>query len=77
MQAASSIESPGGSGSFSGNLDLNGFTLTKLGAGTNSIVDANVLNAGVVNLAGGTLTITYSLTGGTATCRRRGSTAPA
>jgi autotransporter-associated beta strand protein len=54
------IRGPGGSGSFSGNLNLNGFTLTKLGSGQNSIVDANVLNAGVIDVVGGTLTVTRS-----------------
>jgi autotransporter-associated beta strand protein len=52
------VRGPGGSGSFSGNLDLNGFALTKLGAGTNGIVDAYVVNAGVINIAGGTLYFT-------------------
>lgn len=52
------IRGPLGSGSLSGNLNLNGFTLTKLGSGQNSVVDASVLNASVINVAGGTLTFT-------------------
>jgi len=52
------IRGPGGSGSLSGTLNLNGFTLTKLGPGQNSIVDAYVQNAGVIDVLGGTLGFT-------------------
>ena len=54
------VRGPGGSGTFSGNLDLSGFTLSKLGGGQMSIVDANVVNAGVIDVVGGTLTFTRS-----------------
>ena len=52
------IRGPGGSGTLSGILNLNGFTLTKFGPGQNSIVDAYVQNAGVIDVFGGTLAFT-------------------
>lgn len=54
------IRGPGGSGSFNGLLDLNGFTLTKLGPGKMAIVDATVSNPGVIDIAAGTLGLTRS-----------------
>ena len=54
------IRGTGGAGSFNGELNLNGFTLTKLGAAQMSIVDSTATNAGNIVAQGGILAITRS-----------------
>jgi fibronectin-binding autotransporter adhesin len=58
------IRGPGGSGSFSGGLYLNGFTLTKSGPGKNALVDIVATDAGSIVVANGTLTVTRSIVDG-------------
>ena len=58
------IRGPVGSGSFSGGLFLNGYTLTKVGAGKISLVDSVITNAGSIVISNGTLGITRSMIGG-------------
>ena len=52
------IRGPDGVGTFSGLLNLNGFTLTKLGAGQISLVDADVTSAGSIVIGNGLLAVT-------------------
>jgi autotransporter-associated beta strand protein len=52
------VRGNGGSGSHSGALNLNGFTLTKLGASTNSVVDCATVGDGSIEVLGGTLSLT-------------------
>ena len=54
------VRGPGGSGSFSGGLYLNGFTLTKQGPAQLSLVDSIVTNSGSIVIAGGILGLTRS-----------------
>ena len=49
------VRGPSGSGSFSGSLNLNGFTLTKLGAAQMSLADTITTNAGSIVIGGGIL----------------------
>ena len=58
------IRGAGGSASFSGGLNLGGFTLNKLGAGRISVVDANMADAGIMNILGGALAFTRTHIGG-------------
>jgi fibronectin-binding autotransporter adhesin len=58
------VRGPGGSGSGSGLLNLNGFTLTKLGPGQVSVVDADMTSSGIINVNGGILTLTRDLVDG-------------
>src|SRR6185436_17303054 len=58
------IRGPGGSGSGSGLLNLNNFTLTNRGAGQISIVDADVTSPGIIEVTGGTLSFTRSTVDG-------------
>lgn len=52
------IRGPGGNGSFSAGLNLNGFTLSKTGSGKNALVDAVATNAGSIVVANGVLALT-------------------
>lgn len=53
------IRGPGGNdGTFSGNLSLAGFTLAKLGPGQISVVDANVIDTGIIDIQSGLLAFT-------------------
>src|SRR6185295_13041007 len=61
------IRGPGGASSFSGGLFLNGFTLTKVGVGKNSLVDSTITNAGSIVLSNGTLGITRTVVDGPGT----------
>lgn len=54
------VRGPGGSGSFSGKLDLGGFTLTKAGPAQMSIVDSIATNAGTLHIEQGVVGITRS-----------------
>lgn len=58
------VRGPSGAGSFSGNLDLSGHTLTKTGAAAMSIVDATATNSGNIVVAGGVMGITRSIVDG-------------
>jgi fibronectin-binding autotransporter adhesin len=61
------IRGPVGSGSFSGGLFLNGFTLTKLGVGKISLVDSIITNSGSLVLSNGTMGLTRSIIDGPGT----------
>ena len=52
------IRGSGGAGTFSGLLNLNGFTLTKLGPGQISLVDDDITSAGSIVLNGGLVSLT-------------------
>lgn len=67
------IRGPGGSGTFSGGLFLNGFTLTKIGAGKNSLVDLVITNSGSIVVSNGTLGITRSILDGPGTITGAGT----
>ncbi len=54
------VRGPSGSGSFSGSLNLNGFTLTKLGGAQMSLADTITTNAGSIVIGGGILGLTRS-----------------
>jgi fibronectin-binding autotransporter adhesin len=54
------LRGPGGNNSFSGLLDLNGYTLTKLGTGKVVVADCVVTNAGSLLIAGGILDLVRS-----------------
>jgi fibronectin-binding autotransporter adhesin len=58
------VRGPGGNGSFSGGLYLNGYTLTKLGTNKMSIVDSIVTNGGSISVGGGVLGLTRSMIDG-------------
>ncbi len=58
------LRGPGGGGSFTGLLDLNGHTLTKTGPAQFSIVDSIATNAGTILLQQGTLGLTRSIISG-------------
>jgi fibronectin-binding autotransporter adhesin len=58
------LRGPGGSSSFSGLLNLDGHTLTKVGANKIAVVDAVVTSAGDISVAEGTLSFTRSQVGG-------------
>lgn len=58
------VRGPSGSGSFSGTLDLNSFTLTKLGAAQQSLADVMATNAGSIIIGGGILGLTRSMVDG-------------
>lgn len=61
------IRGPGGASSFSGALDLNGFTLTKRGPAQASLVDCVVTNTGSFVVDGGVLSFTRSVVDGPGT----------
>ncbi|HWW02064.1 MAG TPA: autotransporter-associated beta strand repeat-containing protein [Candidatus Acidoferrum sp.] len=61
------VRGPGGNATFSGGLYLNGFTLTKVGAGKNELADVICTNGGSLVNAGGILAFTRSLVDGPGT----------
>ncbi|HSU56791.1 MAG TPA: autotransporter-associated beta strand repeat-containing protein, partial [Candidatus Dormibacteraeota bacterium] len=61
------LRGPGGAGSFNAALNLNGFTMTKLGAGKQSLVDSTITNAGSIIISNGILGLTRSLIDGPGT----------
>ncbi len=66
------VRGPGGSGTFSGGLFLNGYTLTKTGLGRNSVVDAIATNAGSIVVNSGSLAFTRSFVDGPGTITVQG-----
>ncbi|HWI58872.1 MAG TPA: autotransporter-associated beta strand repeat-containing protein, partial [Bacillota bacterium] len=52
------VRGPSGSGTFSGLVNLNNYTLTKLGGGQISLVDADITSPGSIEIAGGLMSIT-------------------
>jgi autotransporter-associated beta strand protein len=58
------VRGPGGNGSFSGGLFLNGYTLTKLGTNKMSLVDLVATTGGSVRVVSGTLGLTRSMVDG-------------
>ena len=65
------VRGAGGSGSFSGLVDLGGYTLTSIGATQFSIVDSLCTNPGSLVVAGGTLSLTRSKVEGPGTINVR------
>ena len=52
------VRGPAGAGSLSGLVNLNDFTLSKLGPGINSLVDADITSPGSIEIKGGELHLT-------------------